>query len=504
MMFGKVWMCIGLLFILPLNAQDNDILNKELYIPKLKGSTYEVLKKISDLSGYLFMYDSEVVNNERNIKIPAGDYSLKDIILQVTDFEIQIKVIDRHILLHKSSDQNQHTERNKSHLILEGIVKDKENNEPIPYCSVNISENGMGTVTNQNGAFILKLPDSLKNTSVRISHIGYESQNIPADLFMDHTIDIYLNAQAIALESVIINYIDPQKILKDMMENRSRNYPSRPFYTTSFYREGINRKKGFCSLSEGVFRIYKTGYNSTSKEQVKLMKMRKISDARKQDTVIMKMKAGVSAILMLDVVKDIPDFLEIDGNMFDYRKTGIETMNEHRTHVITFEQKPEIRGPLYKGSLYIDEKSYALIHTHFQINPAYIEQANSLLVANKGRNVNISVQSAEYSVSYRLWNSKYYINHIRGDLHFKVKLKKIFSVPSLIHTYFEMVTCAIDTLNVKKIPFKEVQPAHKVFSETHYVYDAGFWENFNMILPEEKLSDAISRITSKIEEKIEF
>ena len=34
----------------------------------------------------------------------------------------------------------------------------------------------------------------------------------------------------------------------------------------------------------------------------------------------------------------------------------------------------------------------------------------------------------------------------------------------------------------------------------HFNYDEGFWGDFNVILPEDKLNEAISRITSKIEE----
>ena len=42
--------------------------------------------------------------------------------------------------------------------------------------------------------------------------------------------------------------------------------------------------------------------------------------------------------------------------------------------------------------------------------------------------------------------------------------------------------------------------AGTVFSDTHFNYDEGFWGDFNVILPEDKLNEAISRITSKIEE----
>ena len=63
-----------------------------------------------------------------------------------------------------------------------------------------------------------------------------------------------------------------------------------------------------------------------------------------------------------------------------------------------------------------------------------------------------------------------------------------------------MVTCKIDTANVNRFSRIESLPTRPVFSDTHFNYDEGFWGDFNVILPEDKLNEAISRITSKIEE----
>jgi hypothetical protein len=49
---------------------------------------------------------------------------------------------------------------------------------------------------------------------------------------------------------------------------------------------------------------------------------------------------------------------------------------------------------------------------------------------------------------------------------------------------------------------QEIIKPNVVFSDAPYKYDETFWGDYNIIAPEEKLSDALSRITSKIE-KIE-
>jgi hypothetical protein len=298
--------------------------------------------------------------------------------------------------------------------------------------------------------------------------------------------------------------MNPQKLIKDMLAARERNYSSTPYYLTTFYREGINRKRGFSNLTEAVFRVYKTGYSSQQTDQVKKLKMRTISNQQITDTVLMKMKAGVEASLMLDIIKNTPDFLILNNeNMYNYTKIAMVVTNERLAHVVAFEQKPGITGPLYKGELYIDEENFALLHARFQIHPDYINQAQSMFVVKRSRNVDISPIEAVYSVTYQQWNGKYYVNHTRGDITFKIRKKKFLAGTTTAQIWFEMATCDIDPLNAKRFPVRESQATQNILSETNYTYDPSFWGDFNTILPEEKLSDAISRIMLKIEESVE-
>ena len=498
---------------LPLQAQNDDLPDRTIQLPSRKGTTYEMLNLISDISGYLFMYDSKMINSNRNVKITAGAYSLKDAISLATDDKtIRTKIFGNHILLYKKAEEDTPDKTASAPLppcpapafiTLEGVVKERTSGEPVAYCTVGIIETGTGTVTNQNGQFRLKLPDSLQNTYIHFSHIGFETQLVPASLLTENQVDIYLDTRYIPLEAVIIRLVNPQKLIKDMLAARERNYSNTPFYLTTFYREGVERKRGFSSLTEAVFRVYKTGYG-TRTDQVKMMKMRTITNQLNTDTVAMKMKAGVDACLQLDIIKNLPDFLILnEENMFNYTKIAMAVTSERLAHVVTFEQKPGIKGPLYKGELYIDEENYALLHARFQIHPDFITQAQSMFVVKRSKNVEITPLEACYTVNYQRWNGKYYMNHTRGDLTFKIKKKKFLAGTSTVHTWFEMATCHIDTLNVKRFPIRESQPTHNILSETNYTYDASFWGDFNIILPEEKMSDALSQIISKIEESTE-
>ena len=77
------------------------------------------------------------------------------------------------------------------------------------------------------------------------------------------------------------------------MEARDHLYLDKPSYFTSFYREGIERKKDLLKLTEAVFKVYKQSYTHSTADQVKLLKMRKITNNAVKDSLVLKMKAGV-------------------------------------------------------------------------------------------------------------------------------------------------------------------------------------------------------------------
>ena len=492
-------------------AGATDILDREIQLPKVRETTYTLFNRITDITGYFFIYDSDIVKSEKKIKLNGGKNTVRQYIYLLTqDHNIQIKVVDRHILLYKTEALPTPVLKSVPDIIsdslnffiAQAIVKDAFTKEVIPNVSISIASSGIGTITNQSGEFMLKIPAADFNQNIQISHIGYNQQIIPVELFLNKPVDIFMQTKIVPLEAVIIGIVNPQKIVREMLNNRTSNYQTEPVYFTCFYREGIEKKNTIVSLTEAVLQIYKTGIKSSVDDQVKLLKMRKISNVEITDSIILKMSSIIDASLQLDIIKFIPDFLELnDENPFNYTKIDMTVTDSNLAHVIAFEQKYEIKIPLYKGELYIDADNSALLATHFEINPLYIHKTADVFVLKKAKGIDIKPESANYYVYYKYWNGKYYLNHIRGDIIFKIKKKNAFLQPSrTINTFFEMVVCKIETTNIKRFSGKESISKRNVFSDTKFQYDNRFWDDFNVILPEKKLNEAISRISSKIEE----
>ena len=473
-----------------------------------RGTRYEYLEQITGQTGYQFLYDSRLIQNDQTIRISKGEYKLQEAIAAVTgnpDLEIQLS--GNHILLSaprslsgNAVGESHENDESPPHYTVSGVVRDRITGKPIPYCSVVLDGAGTGTVTNQEGGFVLLCPEEERQFSVHFSHIGYTSQSFELALLKEQHLQFSLDPRIIPLQEIVIRPVDPYRELREMRIKRDQNYPQSPIVMTTFYREGIEYQRKTISLSEGVFRIDHNGYRSAGKEQIHLIKMRRVTDSVRRSENLPKMKSGVSAILRLDVVNDLPNFLDPDhpGSPFDYVHASSTYLDGRRVHIIEFKQRKEITDPHFCGELYLDSENHALVEARFRINPDFVHLATPDYVERTGKGIRIQLLQAAYRVSYqRSETGLYYPRHTRGELNFRVRIKNsLFSAP--LNFTFEMVNCQTETGPIPPIRKTQRLFPEKVFADTEHPYDAGFWEGFNMILPEEKLRELILSQLSEI------
>ena len=498
--------CILILFaVSPLQADDGDILDRPIALSKNKGTIYELLTQVSHLSGYQFIYDSKIIDNDKKVKIRKGTYSIREAVYAITgNKNLKIDVIGKHILLRREEPgENKHitniarsrvdTVKNEF-ITINGTLYDRLTNEPIVYGTIGIEQSAIGTVSNLDGEFRFVLPDSLRESVIRFSHVGYQSQEIKASLLAGQNIRLSLEPKIVPLQEIVVRIVNPQEVLDKMLEKRRENYPSYPTSITAFYREGVDHKKNNLNITEAVLQIYKNDYESKmGTDQARLVKMRRIISRQEKDSIFPKMKSGIQSVLYLDIMKNLPDFLDTGRNdEYVFTHTDISVIDDQYVNVISFEQKEHIKIPLYKGELYVGSENNALLGARFEVNPKYIKKATNAFVEKKDARLNLNLKKAQYIVTFRQVANVYYISHIRGDLDFSVKVKhRLLSPASTLHMWFEMVNCKTDTENVRSFPRKERLIPDKIFSETKYDYDKHFWQDFNIILPEDKLKEII-------------
>lgn len=490
-------------------ADGGDVLEYVVRLPKVKATVYSLLGKISEQAGCLFIYDSGVINNDSIVKIRKGNCTVRQAIYEITgNRNLDLKVFGNHILIARHSEKMPvggtiQQSPKSSFSMLSGTLFDKETGEPVANASVIIQGTSIGNISNQNGEFRLHLPDSLKNGTLIFSHLGYVTQNIEVSVLAGRDNVLSLEPKVIPLQEVLIRLVEPKKLLREMLESRKKNYSSVSAYLTTFYREGVRLKDKFQSLTEAVFKVYKSpAQEPDAIDQVKLLKMSQIDNRESTDSLIAKIRSGVEACLQLDIVKNLPDFLSLESSsdLYVYTSGDVVSIDDRIAYMVCFEQRRGVKEPLFCGELYIDSENNALLQARFEIQPKNIKAATRTFVVRQAPKIKLTTQKIAYTVSYKPWKGTYYIHHIRGDLYFKMKRKRFLSSNPTLYTWFEMVTCHIDDENVSRFHRGERLPTRTILADTHFKYDEGFWDDFNVIPLEEELNSIIEKVALKIEQ----
>ncbi|HOO99242.1 MAG TPA: carboxypeptidase-like regulatory domain-containing protein [Bacteroidales bacterium] len=465
--------------------------------------TGSALNIITKKTGYNFTYDSRLINTEDRALFHFNRQPLLLILDSLLKNDsLNYTVIDKYIIISKAlPERRAKTDSlfSSERYFITGTVNDSETGEALPFATIAIKNKGKGTVTNAGGEFGLNVTRESVTDTIVVSYLGYINREIPVEQAIGNNFRISLMREFISIPEIIIRTQVPQEIIYKSRNAVTRNYGNRPALMTGFYREGVLKKKDLQTYSEAILQIHKGSYtNSLLSDQIRIIRSRKTENTTLTDTLAVRLKAGLSSSLKLDIMKNGFDFFEPPGmTSYIYRMTDIVIKDNEPVYVIDFEQRPDIQEPLFRGTLYINTYDFALINAEFELNPAYIDKVKESFVAGPSRGFDTWPVSVKYSVSYRKVNGRYFLNHVRGDLAFNSrKKKKLFS--SQFNVFFELAVTSIRTDNVARFEREELAPIHSVFSRTITDYDYLFWGDQDFLKPEENLLQALEDMKARL------
>jgi len=104
-----------------------------------------------------------------------------------------------------------------------GRILSSLDNKGIPWVNIGITGKNIGTVTDEDGNFILNVPEEFKDDSVMISAIGYVAKTVHVHEFHNDAIDsIYLEPATYDLPEISVRYHRASKaVLGNPMETAS-------------------------------------------------------------------------------------------------------------------------------------------------------------------------------------------------------------------------------------------------------------------------------------------
>lgn len=390
-----------------------------------------------------------------------------------------------------------------NYIAIEGKLVDKDTKSPIVFATIFLSGTSIGTVTNTDGEFLLKIPKEKQQGEISFTHLGYENKVIAVANLMGKENVVEIKSVTVPIDEVIVRSTDPLNLILSALDKVYQNYSDVPEMQTSFYRETIKQNKKYVAVSEAVLDIYKAPYRTTFDfDRMKIYKGRKSHDVKKMDTVVVKLQGGPKTSLLLDVVKNPGDILDRETlEYYTFELAGITTIDNREAFIIKFDQKDGIEYPLYKGNIYIDTKTEAFAGFDFQLSDKGLPYAAKYLVKKKPAAMKIEVENGHYLIRYRFDNDRWYLNYVRSELAFDSKWQqKLFK--SQFQIMLEMAVTDRDKENIDKFANKESAKISDVFAEqVAYFEDENYWGDYNTIKPDESIEIAIEKLNRKLKRR---
>jgi len=388
-----------------------------------------------------------------------------------------------------------------------GYVIGNDTRKPLVFADISVVKTNISTITNKEGEFTLKVPKSLSSNSIKISFLGYETKEISQETLKGKNNTIALNVITTQLSQVNINVPkDARTLVKASLENRREKYINDKTLMTAFYRETIKKRNKNASLAEAVVKIYKEPYATSKSDAIELVKSRKNTNYSRLDTLAVKLQGGPFSTLYSDIVK-YQDYL-FYNEFFEYYNFSFGNstqINDRQVYVVNFEQQANIVTPLYRGKLYIDAETFALVSANYSLNVENKDEAVKLFLRKKPRMVRVEPEEASYRVDYKSTpDGKWYYSYSNVQLAFRVKWrKKLFS--SIYTLNIEMaVTDWTNNFTTSLNKDNRLKPTVILSDEASGFSDPEFWGEYNIIEPEKSIESAIKKISrqlSKIKSK---
>ncbi len=390
------------------------------------------------------------------------------------------------------SELKKNEEQNK-YIRVRGKVMDRDASYCLPLVNISIKGKALGTITNKDGEYEFVLPRRYVKDTLAFSCLGYAPtfRVVPN---VDAILDVNMFETSVKLAEIEVKYEDVDAIMEQVVYYRSDNYWEEKTLLTGFFRETIRQDAAFVQVSEAIVEIFKTEYSRPQGvERVRFVKGRKNKDVNPMGDVLFKLEGGPYYFSRLDVAKYL-DFLPVDKKEIIYRYSykGVDVYNDQMVYRIGFKPIDDTGQLLYQGELLIHSTSYAIVRAQFELTRRSLRQSKRSLIRKTSRSVKAKPLEASYYIDYRPFQGRWILNKVRGVVRVHIADKK-HQIDSEFDAVTEMLISDMSTEGVERFKLSETFKPKYVLAEEIMEEDVAFWENYNIIKPDEALEKVFKK-----------
>ncbi len=387
----------------------------------------------------------------------------------------------------------------ESSIVLNGEVKDRSNRRSLENVNVYVKGTNIGTVTNADGTFSLKIPNEYVDRGVDFSHIGFLNKQMKTDELRQHKAGdaVWMVPVITQLEEVVILSDEARNIVEAALAKVVHNYPTDPNMLSSFYRETIQKGRRYISISEAMMNVYKTGYNyrTVQGDRVQLQKGRRLLSQKPSDTLAVKVVGGPNLAMNMDFVKNSDALFDDETIEYYIFEQEPSVMIDNRMQfVISFRPRVIVNYALLEGKLYIDRERLAFTRAELSLDMSDRIKAESGVLHKKPYGLRFRLNEVNFLITYRQQGEKTYLNYINNTIRFKCDWKRrLFS--STYTAVSELVIVDREENPVEAIRRRDAFKKNEIFYDVVLDYwNEDYWKDYNIIEPTESLEKAVNKL----------
>lgn len=335
----------------------------------------------------------------------------------------------------------------KDKYFIKGKILNAKENESVSFASISLEGTTIGTASDIDGTYFLKIDSIDIKKRVKISCIGYKTKYIPIrSLIKLET--IYLEPEIQFLKEVLVEGKAPNanEILLQAIDNIPKNYLQSPF-NMEFYsvitKLDTTDHKSF--VLESVFSSYYEGYYKTANKNYRILQKREDGDYYMKEIM-----HGLSEWPMWEVA-----FNDIFSNQSDYQIVALESLKK-------------IDPKLIGTQLYDGDTVFVIQYNYQVAGTIYISSKDYAILKHVTKSTGRGHKNRT-EIIYKKQDGKYFPYAANGDY---LHQYKVDGVKKFLKVSNRTRLTRIETTEI--IPFEYSQ---ELWHTKNVNYDKEYWDN---------------------------
>ena len=204
-----------------------------------------------------------------------------------------------------------------------------------------------------------------------------------------------------------------------------------------------------------------------------------------------KLQGGVNDALDIDIVKSPflgTELKEID-DIYSFSFAETVFIGDRFNFVVEFKPKENRNGNYFAGKIYIDYKTNAISRAEFG-RPKNLSYD---YILDRPSKIKLAIESTKYTVSYKLTNGKWFLDHSRTELVLNSKNRETGKENRyVVNTELAVNNMQKEHFDIDNI--SKLKANSKLSDKINNFSDTNFWENYNTIAPDYSLVALTNRI----------